>query len=373
VKLSEARRIVLEAQGLGAQAGLPRRRGGALGVLERLGYVQIDTISVVERAHHHVLWSRTPGYAPADLDALVAERSVFEYWSHAAAYLPMRDYRFSLPRKEAFRSGRRHWHRRSSRARGWVLDRIRAEGALRSADFEQAKKPGPWFEWKPAKVALEQLFLEGVLMVAGRRGFQKLYDLTERVLPPGVDAREPDAREYAQHLVEAGLRAQGLASEAELCYQRRGVRRAVRAVLRELEEAGKVRRVRVEGGDEDDFVLAGTLEKPAARTEKRPAAVRILSPFDNLVIQRARLKRLFGFDYQIECYLPASKRRYGYFCLPVLWGDRFAGRLDAKADREARTLLVRGLHLELSAEDEKSFRPAFDEELGRFARFNGCA
>ncbi|HAH05815.1 MAG TPA: hypothetical protein DCM05_04685 [Elusimicrobia bacterium] len=365
LSLRQARRLVLEAQGLCGPV-LGKGRAGALAALERLGYVQIDTISVVERAHHHTLWARVPGYVPAMLDALLREGAAFEYWSHAAAVLPMRDYRFSLPRKLAFRKGRRHWHRRDSRARAWVLDRIRAEGALRSADFEppRGRKPGPWFEWKPAKVALEQLFQEGLLMVAGRTGFQKLYDLTERVLPPGVDAREPDAREAARHLVLSGLRAHGPASEAELCYQRRGVRRAVRAALRELEEAGEVLRVRIEGRGEEDFILKAALETPPADPGGR---VRILSPFDNLVIQRRRLERLFGFGYQIECYLPAEKRRYGYFCLPVLRGESLVGMLDAKADRGTRTLRLKSLHL-----DPAPFREEFEEELGRFARFNGC-
>ena len=369
--LAEARALALHAQGLSSPAAFGLGKDGVLRALEQLGYVQLDTISVVERAHHHVLWSRVPDYSPAQLRALQSEGKIFEYWSHAAAYLPMRDFRFSLPRKKAYADGKRHWFRRNHRVRRYVLDRIKAEGPLQARDFESPRKSGSWFEWKPAKVALDQLYHQGTLMIRERtQGFQKVYDLTERVLPEGVDTRCPDPDEYARHLIESVLRAHGFASTREITYLRTGAQRTVRKALNALIKEGRVRPIRIEGlpDGEPYYRLAREAELPAPARE----GIRILSPFDNLVIQRRRLSRLFGFDYQIECYLPEKKRRFGYFCLPLLWNGTFAGRLDAKADRERSIVEIRGLHLEIPARSLKRFRAEFSEALKSFAAFNGC-
>ena len=191
--IDHLRRIALEAQGLTRSSPFGRGTGGAERALEQLGYVQIDTISVVSRAHHHTLYNRIPGYQPKLLDKLVAERRAFEYWFHAAAYLPMRDYRYALPRMRRFKRGEMRWMRsRDQKLMDQVLDRIRFDGPLRARDFEDpSHKHGGWWDWKPAKRALEQLFMQGDLMVAAREGFQKTYDLPERVLPAGVDTRIP--------------------------------------------------------------------------------------------------------------------------------------------------------------------------------------
>jgi uncharacterized protein YcaQ len=371
ISAAEARRIVLKAQGLDRETPFGLGTKGALGAFERLGYVQIDTISVVERAHHHVLWSRVPDYKPELLHRLQAgDRLIFEYWSHAASYLPFADYRYCLPRMRAYSKGKRHWFARDRKSMAFVLDRIRAEGPLQARDFEAppGKRSGPWFDWKPSKRALEQLFIQGELMIRERRGFQKVYDLPERVLPAGIDTSLPSAGEMARYLVRLQLRSHGLGLEPEMRYLRKNAQKAVSQALREMEEDGEIVRVRIEGGGEH-FALKRALEEPL--TAPGPDHVRILSPFDNLVIQRKRLKRLFGFDYQIECYVPEPKRKHGYFVLPVLRGDRLVARIDTKADREKRELRVLSQHFEESRE-RKAILAALGPELERFARFNGC-
>jgi hypothetical protein len=377
---AEARRLVLRAQGLDRPAPFVADTPieATFRAIERLGYVQIDTISVVERAHHHVLWSRVPEYQPALLDALhsPAAPRIFEYWSHAASYLPLSSYRFCLPRMHAYASGRRGWFGRpDKKARALVMDRIRAEGPLQARDFDAPKKHkgGSWFEWKPAKAALEQLFTEGALMVRERRGFQKVFDLTERVLPSWVETTLPTPDEHARHLIGETLRASGLATAAEFHYLRREPgKTVVERALAALEEAGAVVRLRVQGAKEECYALPETLTGLAeSGPQPGPEHVRILSPFDHLVIQRKRLQRLFGFDYQIECYVPEPKRKHGYFVLPVLWGDRLAARVDCKAERGRGVLVVKSLHVERPNE-RKALLAALGPALEGFAAFNGC-
>ena len=192
--LQRLRRLALGARGLLHKRPFGQGLPAARRAIAHLGYVQIDTISVVERAHHHVLQARVPGYQPKMLDQLLHKREVFEYWSHAAAFLPMEDFRYSLPYKHAIKSGQQHWFKSpDQKLMQNLLDRIRVDGPLRSRDLESPRKKGVgWWDWKPAKKALEQLYMQGDLMVSDREGFQKAYDLTERVLPAEVDASMPN-------------------------------------------------------------------------------------------------------------------------------------------------------------------------------------
>jgi len=383
ISLAHARRLALQAQGLdGGWQPAPGKEGAAQ-VVERLGYVQIDTISVVQRAHHHTLWSRHAGYRPDQLDELLAvDRRVFEYWAHAAAYLPMAHYRYALPRMRARaqRPPELTWMRANAQVIQEVLDRIRAEGPLGSAAFQPPPDfaRGSWWQWTPAKRALEYLFDAGVLMVSARRGFQRLYDLAERVLPPGTDTSEPtpdEARRFASRQV---LRAHGLASSAAGDVLRGQVAPAAfQQSMAELVESGEALPVEVEGLDgRTYFALAARLEQAARLGQAAPVPqpqAHILSPFDNAVIWRARLRRLFGFDYTLECYVPAGKRKYGYFSLPILWGEQFVGRLDAKAERKAKTLVLRRLDMEPDVAGDDALWAALAARLREFAAFNGCA
>jgi len=377
ISLAEARQLAISAQGLADEPAPARGEVGVLDTICRLGYVQIDTISVVERAHHHVLWTRCPDYQPSMLHELLArQRSIFEYWTHAASYVPMANYRYYRARMEA--------HLASPRARQWreqhaavladVLERIRQEGALASADFEAPEgfQRGTWWNWKPAKRALEELFTSGELMVSERRGFQRVYDLPERVLPSGVETTAPPAGEVARFALLQALRAHGILAVKDIRWSLSGAE-ATAGALHELLAEGIVVRLDIAGESNDKrpgFALAEALQSvPVASPEKR---LHILSPFDNLIIWRARLLRLFAFDYSLECYLPTEKRRYGYFVLPILWGASFVGRLDAKAERQQGRLVLRRLTLEPGWKEDAFFAP-LAAKLHEFAAFNGCA
>ncbi len=349
------------------QAG--RATTATLSAIEHLGYIQIDTISVIQRAHHHTLWNRNPRYKASQLDQLISDKQVFEYWSHAAAYLPMRDYRFSLPRKHALARGDQdHWYERDERLMKLVLKRIATEGPLMAKDFEHTgKKIGEW-KTKPAKRALEYLFMQGDLMAPCRVNFHKVYDLTERVLPERTDATEPDAEEYARFLITRYLRANGLGQSTEIAYLLRDTKQLVSATLEDMVSDGELVHIRAAG--ESYYALPASLEllsKPLARSK-----LKILSPFDNLVIQRKRMKALFGFEYLIECYVPEAKRRYGYFSLPILWDWKLVARMDCKAERKKSLLHIYHLALEPWVLKTDAFFLALRKELESFLQFNHC-
>ncbi len=370
--LARLRRFSLAAQGLLQERPFGTGRRGARNAIRHLGYLQIDSISVVERAHHHVLHSRVPGFKPSMTNELLRDRAIYEYWSHAAAFLPIEEYRYSLPYKQAIWDGQVHWYRNpDTRLMRDILARVRSDGPLRSRDLEERRANGAgWWDWKPAKKAIEHLYMRGDLMVCDREGFEKSYDLTERVLPSDIDTRTPAPHEMAEHLLDQQLRSNAFVSLKGLTYLRRipGLREAARGLVNERLASGELEQLRLASG----AVLvceAGTLEQPLPRAKDR---VRFLSPFDNSVIQRDRLSALFGFAYQLECYVPEAKRRYGYFSLPILYRDQFVGRMDCKAHRRAGRLEIRSLHLDHPLPDAESFLGAFSRALDGFAAFQGC-
>jgi uncharacterized protein YcaQ len=380
VSLADARSLAVHCQLLDGASQLPRGKEGVAQAIEHLGYVQIDTIAVVHRAHHHTLWARRPEYRPEMLhDLQAADRRVFEYWAHAIAYLPISDYRYFVPQMNRIRNQGTTWMREWRADHGDVMDlvleRIRAEGALTSKDFEPppGTKRGTWWDWKPAKRALELLFWQGDLMIAERRNFQKVYDLTERVLPASVDATTPTDEECGRFQVRRALQGLGIAREREILeFLKVADTPVVRKALADLTDAGEVEAVDIEGANRTPcYALADRLEQPIGEPVEPRA--HILSPFDGLIIQRARTEWLFGFQYTLECYLPQAKRKYGYFVLPILFGDRLVGRLDPKADRTAGALIVRKLWLEPSFAAIDEFPLHLGTSLARFAGFNGCA
>lgn len=360
---------------LHAQRVLPTKQSGpaieaTLSAIEHLGYIQIDTISVIQRAHHHTLWNRNPRYKSSHLDALLARKQVFEYWSHAAAHLPFRDYRFSLPRKQAFKTGAQsHWHERDEKMIQFVLQRIAAEGPLMARDFEQSVQNIGGWKAKPAKRALEYLFMQGDLMVPRRENFHKVYDLTERVLPEGTDTSLPSPEEHARFLITCYLSANGLGQAAEIAYLLNGTKTLITSTLKDMVATREVQAIQIT--DTRYYALPASLDllnKPLARSK-----LKILSPFDNLVIQRKRMKALFDFDYQIECYVPEAKRQYGYFSLPILWNGQLVARMDCKAERKTSVLHIHHLALETRALNNEAFLPALVKELSAFLQFNHCS
>lgn len=369
--LQQLQHITLESQGLLQTAPFGKGKKAVLNALETLGYLQIDTLSIVERAHHHTLWTRIPDYKTAYLDELVKERKVFEYWFHAASYLPMRDFRFVLPQMSEVKQSKTHYYNADPKVMQYVMDVIRAEGPKKARDFEsETKKPGSWWNWKPAKTALERLFLNGDLMISARNGMQKTYDLTERVLPATIDLTVPSPMEFAEYLVKTYLQAYGFTTVKQITHLKTGevLRKNVNDVLQALLEEQVVQKVVLEGLP-SVLVRSELMEKPI---RKNSSEIRLLSPFDNSIIHRDRIKQFFDFDYRIECYTPKEKRQYGYFCLPVLLGSTFIGRMDCKAHRKEKQLELIHLHIENESIDFELWGKPFAVQLKQFATFNGC-
>ncbi|MGS2720240.1 winged helix-turn-helix domain-containing protein [Paraglaciecola aestuariivivens] len=366
VSQAQAKHLALAGQGLREHSASYTGLQGCLNVIQQLSYVQIDSISVVQRAHHHVLFNRVGCYQPDYLNQLIQNKSIFEYWSHAAAYLPMQDFRFSLPKKLAIASGQKHWRENNPKIEKQVLLRIAEEGPLRAQDFAENNKKheAGWWQHKPEKHALEQLFIEGKLMVCHRQGIQKVFDLTERVLPAGLDTSMPSEDEMNRYLVTRYLGAHTLANIEQMGYLRKGVKAKLKQTVAQMLENGQLLTVKV--ANDDYYALPNVTDL----LDKKHTAkgLFILSPFDNLVIQRKRLSRLWDFDYQIECYLPAAKRQFGYFSLPLLWGTNFIGRVDAKVDRKTKCLHLNHLHFNAKVSEELLL--AWQQALQEFKQFN---
>ncbi|MFT5697663.1 MAG: hypothetical protein ACI8ZB_000511 [Desulforhopalus sp.] len=369
LSIQQARKLVLLSQRLPPA----KPNGGAiaatLSAIEHLGYIQIDTISAIQRAHHHTLWNRNPRYKTSHLDQLIADKQVFEYWSHAASYLPMRDYRYNLPRKLAIASGdQNHWYERDAQLMKLVLRRITTEGPLMAKDFEHTgKKSGEW-KSKPAKRALEYLFMQGDLMVPCRVNFHKVYDLTERVLPEDTDTTLPSPVECARFLTTRYLEVNGIGLSREIAYLLKNTKKLVTKTLLEMVLSGELLEVSV--GEMTYYTLPSSLDllsKPLRRSK-----LKILSPFDNLLIQRKRIQTLFNFDYLLECYVPEPKRQYGYFSLPILWDGELVARMDCKADRKKSLLHIHHLVLEPGLSKIDEFILALCKELTSFLKFNTC-
>lgn len=367
----QLRRLALSRQGLSSQEfgpGLP----GTRKAIEHLGYVQIDTLSVVERAHHHVLWNRVPSYDPSHLNTLIRKQQIFEYWYHAASYLPMRDYRYALPNMTSIRNGENRFHNNVDKGlMKNILARVNAEGPLRLRDFDRGNKgSGNWWNQGPGKRAFEKLFMQGDLMVCERNGMEKVYDLAERCLPEAIDLSMPTLYEYAAYLFDTTLRAHGIFTWKQLIHLKTGkpMREAMNRVLNERLEAGTVKSLKKSDAP-STYVDIKALEQ----APKTNAILKVLSPFDNVLIHRDRLKSLFDFDYKIECYITAPKRIYGYFCLPILYNNKFVARIDCKAHRAEQRFEILSLHLEDGPLNRDKFIPALGKALQKFADFNKCS
>jgi len=368
---SSLKRLALFNQGLGKTSPFAKGVDGTLQAIEHLGYVQIDTISVVERAHHHILWSRVPDYDLSHLNNLVRERQIFEYWYHAASYLPMKDYRYVLPAMMSVRKGEsRYFNRGDQHLMNEILARVRAEGRIRLRDIDKNNKKslGNWWNTGPGRRAFEQLYMQGDLMICERNGMEKVYDLSERCLPENIDLSMPTVHEYAQYLFNTTLRAHGAFTWKQLVHLKgKDLKEAMRVVLKEQIDAGVVSAIQLTDGQ--------TLYVDVAAIEQNvniDFGLKILSPFDNSLIHRDRLTSLFEFDYRIECYVPAAKRVFGYFCLPLLYQDELVGRIDCKAHRTVKELEVISIHIEKTIKDKELFFFELEQEIKRFAEFNQC-
>ncbi len=367
---------MLAAQGLLEPPTLPATQDSVLQVIRRMGVLQIDTIHVVARSPYLVLWSRLGSYEPRWLDQLLAETRLFEYWAHAACFIPIEDY--PLYRRWMLESKRLGWdavkwladHRELADR---VLTRIQQEGPLRSADFEGAKSPGGWWNWKDEKIALEHLLVSGDLMVRARKNFQRIYDLRVRVLPDWDDTQTPSLAEVRRSFILRGVACLGLVRSAWAGDYFRIGKNGIARELNALAEEGALLVDAVEGWDDPVYIHpenAGLLARARAG-ELRPSYTTLLSPFDPLVWDRARARELFNFDYTIECYLPAAKRRYGYFSLPILHKGALAGRLDAKAFRQNGIFEVRNLVLEAGVQPDPELVTSLHGAIQACANWHG--
>ena len=370
--LRQLQRANLQCQGLYKTATFGKGKQAVLQAIKHLGYIQIDTLAVVERANHHTLWTRIPDYKSNYLNQLVEKHLIFEYWFHAASYLPMNDYRYALPLMMHFKRGEsRYYNNIDPKVLKYVHDKIRIEGPQKARDFKSSdKKSGKWWNWKPAKTALEKLFMQGDLMICERVGMEKVYDLTERVLPNNVNTTEPTPLEFAEYLVKTHLRAYGSTTIKQITHLKTGksLNKDVDQVLQEMMEKQQIQQLKIEGLPAT-FVLSELL----SNTIRKPAyQVRILSPFDNAIIHRNRVLQLYNFDFRLECYTPKEKRQYGYFCLPILFGDEFIGRVDCKVHRKEQELELISLHIEKKENEVDLWLKPLTKTFQEFATFNGC-
>ena len=371
---SQAKRIWLRAQRLDTVAPFGDGPEATPAAVAHLGYVQIDTINVIERSHHHILYTRIPSYRREHLrQAQSVDKTVFEYWTHALAYLPtgampffIRDMRRA---RQAPRSSLGAVQTRDLRK---VLTRIRRDGALTIRDIEDdvlVEKDHAWASRKPSKRALQLAFHAGLLTISERRGMLKTYELMDRHFG---GERRPQAATEPQtlaYLLDRALRAQGIVSLESVCHldakRKPGIRRLIEARVRRRELVS----VSLDGaGKVELWARPEALDVPAGAEE---GPVHILSPFDPLVIQRKRLHLFFDYEHRFEAYVPKEKRLFGYFALPVLVGDRIVAALDLKADRVQRKLLVQ--KWTWIGKGVRSTKQRIEEELHRFARFQLAA
>lgn len=384
LSLHGARGLALAAQRLLAPPAAAPTKDALPPLIEQLGCLQIDTISVVARTQYLVPWSRLGRYDPAWLDQLLyPDRAIFEYWAHAASLLPTSAYRYYRPDMLAWETtgwgANRRWAEEHADLLRHVLDTISQAGALSSSAFEGPREggSGPWGSWygKESRRALEILWSMGQLMVDRRRGGQKLYDLRERVAPQ-PDESVPSPEERDRFFALRSARALGVATPSWLpdYLRRRWTRRQARHLLEGLAAEGLLDEVALEGHADPAFVPRELIPLATNLEAGLVAATRttLLSPFDNLIWDRGRTRALFGYDYRLEAYTPAAQRRYGYYSLTILHRGVLVGRLDPKMERKERRLLVRSLHLEPLVSADAALVADLAASLADLATFLGA-
>lgn len=378
---SAARKIWLRAQKLDTPAPFGDGPDATRLAIEHLGYVQIDTINVIERSHHHILYARIPAYERAHLHhAQTIEKSVFEYWAHALAYIPTRDFRFFMREMRRQREEPKSWFGSVAQTDlRKVLRRLRRDGAFTIRDIDDdvlVEKHHPWASRKPSKHALQLAFHRGEVTISERTGMLKTYELIDRHFGWEKRPRPASEREVSEYLLDRAIRAQGIVSLDSICYADAPRKLSMRKIIEQCARRGELVPVAIDGaGKQEHWASPEALEIGLASPSSQPASdassgglVHILSPFDPLIIQRKRLKLFFHYDHRFEAYVPKEKRVLGYFALPVLVGDEIVAALDLKTDRERGKLLVQ----KWTWVGNGSARPhkrRIEEELHRFERF----
>ena len=386
--LAAVRTLALHAQGLAQPpaAQTPPTPDTIYDLIEQMGCVQIDTLQMVQRSQYIAVWSRLGTYSPVDLDQVAyGSRRLFEYWLHAACLIPLKDYRYRLPVMRWHRADGGHWYH------GWsanpdnlalmkaVLKRIQHEGPLRAADFEHPEtRRGTWWDWKPAKHALEHLFNQGRLLIANRVNFQRVYDLRERILPDWVDTTEPTDEEMQRHWVERSLKALGVCDAGQVAGYVHDVKRlTARAVVKQLIDEGAAVEIQAELSDGLSHSLVVHCDHLPALEQAADGALRarhttFLSPFDNLWWAPGRDMQVWGFRQALEAYKPKGTQQYGYFCLPILHHDRLVGRFDPKLERQAGRLRLKALYLEPKVKPDEELVSDVAAAMRDFLKFHNA-
>jgi len=377
---AEARRIFLARQGLSAPPGRMLGKAGLLQLIHDIGFVQVDSIATVERAHHQILFSRNQTYRREHLAELLEEDGeLFENWTHDASIIPSAFFRYWKHRfrreDETILERWRKWREPGfEEAFGETYERIASGGAVLSRELKaEDHKSGGWWNWHPNKTALEYLWRTGKVGIARRENFQKVYDLVERVLPPHHHAPDVDQDAFVDWACRSALERLGFATHGEIAAFWALIspdeakawveahRDELRPVSVEPADGGKPRASHAFAGFPDSL---GDIPEP-------PQRLRVLSPFDPLIRDRNRTERLFGYFYRIEVFVPEPKRQYGYYVFPLLEGDRLVGRIDMKADRKAGTLDVKRLWWEPKVRASAGRMERLEAELARLAKFTG--
>lgn len=382
----DARRIFLHRHLLSDAPQGPASGKDLLQLIQGLGFVQLDSINTVARAHDLILFSRRQRYRPQALKSLYErDGALFEHWTHDAAVIPMGYYpHWELRRQrdaQMLRQRYKNWHQHDFEGRfQTVLDQIRAQGPVSSSDVgqDEPRSNGGWWDWHPSKTALEYLWRAGALCVVGRDGFQKRYDLTERVIDAALcdPSQAPDEAQTIDWCCNGALDRLGFATPGELAAFWAHISPAeAKAWVQREQAVGRVEQVQIAGADgtvHRSFARPGLASDPA-RDMAPTARLRVLSPFDPALRDRKRAERLFGFRYRIEMFVPAPKRVYGYYVFPILQGDSIVARVDMKAHRDRDTLVVRALWPEPGSRWGKGKQAAFEAELARIIRLAGVS
>lgn len=375
-----ARRALIQLQALSDPPHRAQTLPELAAMIGQLGYVQLDSISIVERAHHQILFARNKTYRQKQLGRLVEkERLLFEHWTHDACVIPVEffpywKHRFAREKTRLVERWPTYFGDGFADSAEGILDRIARDGPVMARDFEAREKPSTgWWDWHPSKAALEYLWRTGELMIARREGFQKVYDLTERVVPEHYRVPSVDHDAFVDWACSAALKRLGFATRGEIAaffnlLRPQEVENWIKANRERLVE------VRVESSDGSKPRLCFSfpeylpvlLEPP-----EPPSRVRVLSPFDPLLRNRARTERVFDFHYRIEVFVPEAKRKFGYYVFPVLRGDTIVGRIDMKADRPANVMRVRRFWTEKGVRQSKALISAMEAEIERLRRFTG--
>lgn len=390
IPAAEARRLLLDAQGLLTNPARRCTKTTLAKLIDQLGFVQIDSINIVERAHHLTLSSRLDMYRPAMLKRLLErDRALFEHWTHDASVIPITWYphwhhRFARYLERAKKSA--WWREQLGKAPEQVIahvrERIAREGPLQSRDFEHDRRgeSAAWWGWKPQKIALEHLWRSGELAIAGRANFQKVYDLAERIYPDAHAAEPSDRAAHIEWACSTAMERLVIATPSELAAYWRAINQAeARQWCVERERAGELARVMVEHAD--DSAPHGTFALPNWRARLRRAMkalanveerMRLLSPFDPVLRDRRRALRLFGFDYRFEAFTPEPKRKYGYYVMPLLHGESLVGRVDPKFQRERGTLEIRKVWWEPGVRPTRARMRGLEAAVSRLAQQIGA-